>query len=271
VHVDKKTDKAIYNKMVKGVSYLPNVFFLKRHTCYWGGFGHVLATIEGLEKALHMDIEFDYVFLLTGQDYPIKSNDYIEQFLLKNKGKEFIHYRPLPRELIETWNFWLNGRRFHIPSGPRQFKSKIKSLIWKILRHFVPKRSFPTNLDPFAGSSYWCITKGCAEYIHDFVEQNKWFDRYFKHVCMPDEIFFQTIVLNSPFKERVINNDLRCIDWACSGRGHPKIWREQDIGILSQSNSLIARKFDTTIDAEILNLIDSKLLSNRHSSDGTCC
>ncbi|MGZ4881652.1 MAG: beta-1,6-N-acetylglucosaminyltransferase [Halobacteriota archaeon] len=277
VHVDKKTDDTIYDKMLKGVSHYPNVFFLKRHICYWGDFGHVLATIKGLNDALDRNIDFDYFFLLTGQDYPIKSNFYIEELLRKNSGNQFIKYVPIPcdpeygwdkerggLDRIETWSFRFCNKFFRFPDYNRQLDSKIKSFILKILVKLIPKRKFPKNLKPFGGSSYWCITKECAEYISDFIKKNPAFVRYFKYVYIPDEIFFQTIILNSPFKECVINDDLRCIDWSCPGRGGslPRIWCEEDITVLSQSNGLIARKFDSTIDSEVFNLIDSKLLSN---------
>jgi hypothetical protein len=64
--------------------------------------------------------------------------------------------------------------------------------------------------------------------------------------------------MNSPFDRNVVNDDLRCID--ISARRGPRIWQKQDLKILSQSKALIARKFDTAVDSEILDLIDSKLL-----------
>lgn len=274
VHVDKKTDSAIYNEMVGGLSDLQNVFFLKRHKCYWGDFGHVLATIKSINEAIDIKLDFDYIFLLTGQDYPIKSNEYIEQFLCKNIGKQFIKYVPIPcdpiygwdkenggLQRIETWNFRFFGKFYRIPEF-RQYDSKIKSFIWQFLMLLVPKRKFSKNIKPFGGSSYWCITKECAEYVSDFMRKNRRFVNFFKYVYIPDEMFFQTIILNSPFKDSVINDDLRCIDWSSSGRGGslPRIWCGEDMSILVESNALIARKFDTTIDAEVLNMIDSKLL-----------
>ena len=45
VHVDKKTDINIYEQIVGSLNHIPNVYFLERHKCYWGVFGHVKATI----------------------------------------------------------------------------------------------------------------------------------------------------------------------------------------------------------------------------------
>ena len=72
VHVDKKADDSTYNKIVQGIHDFKNVIFIKRHKRYWGDFTHTLATINGIEMALERQLQFDYIFLLTGQDYPIK-------------------------------------------------------------------------------------------------------------------------------------------------------------------------------------------------------
>jgi hypothetical protein len=119
-------------------------------------------------------------------------------------------------------------------------------------------------MTPFGGPGYWCITRACAQYINEFVNQRPDFVRFFKHVDIPDEIFFHTIILNSSFAQNVVNDDLRCID--ISGGQGPRVWRNQDIEMISQSNALIARKFDPAVDSEILDTIDSKLLLDAQMS-----
>ena len=96
VHVDKKTDSKIYYQVADSLRHFSNVYFLERHKCYWGDFSHVNATIKGIEEIFSRSIPFDYVFLLTGQDYPIKSNSQIEKFLIENQRKSFMEYFPLP-------------------------------------------------------------------------------------------------------------------------------------------------------------------------------
>jgi hypothetical protein len=76
--------------MVSGIDHLSNVTFLKRHKCYWGDFGHVRATLEGIAYLFNNEIEFDYLILLTGQDYPIKPNREIETLLRRSNGKQFM-------------------------------------------------------------------------------------------------------------------------------------------------------------------------------------
>ncbi len=72
VHIDKKTNDKIYNQIVNGLSHLPNVYFLNRHKCYWGDFGHVNATIKGIKEIFNRNLPIDWIILATGLDYPIK-------------------------------------------------------------------------------------------------------------------------------------------------------------------------------------------------------
>jgi hypothetical protein len=272
VHIDKKTDNKLYHQIVRELSNFPNVYFLKRHKCYWGDFGHVLATIKGIQEVFNKNISFDYMFLLTGQDYPIKSNAYIEKTLQENKGKEFIKYHSLPHDRwegkyegfrrIDYWHFYLFNKYFCFPEK-RSFNNRVISLLWSFLILLFPKtRKFPEGFEPFGGSGYWSLTRECVEYIHNFIKQNRAFVNFFKYVYIPDEMFFQTIILNSPFKDSVFDDDLRCIDWSGRNGFYPGIWCKDDMEILSKSTALIARKFDTTIDSEILDMIDTKLLSD---------
>lgn len=274
IHVDKRTHKQQYREMVSGVNPLVNVVFLKRHNCYWGDFGHVRATLKGLAYLFQNEVNFDYLFLLTGQDYPIKSNAFIESFLSRANGKEFISYYPFPNESwggdgglrrIELWHFrFLEDLPFrfldpfvHLPSK-KEFQSRVKSAIYSSINMMFTKRALPGNMRPFGGPGYWCITRECARFINTFANQNRKFVEFFKYVDIPDEIFFHTVILNSPFDKNVVNDDLRCID--ISGGGGPRIWRKGDFKMLTKSKGLIARKFDTSVDSEILDLIDSKLL-----------
>ena len=84
VHINRRSDDAIYRVARAGLAELDNVVFLRRHKLYWGAFGHVRATIEGLDELYRRSAQFDYVALLTGQDYPIKPASAIERTLAQS-------------------------------------------------------------------------------------------------------------------------------------------------------------------------------------------
>ncbi len=81
-------------------------------------------------------------------------------------------------------------------------------------------------------------------------------------------MFFHTIIMNSHFKDKIykgeisgetINDHLQYINWSNKGSAHPAVIRKKDIGALEKSEKLFARKFDETIDYDILDLIDKQI------------
>jgi hypothetical protein len=251
IHVDKKTDDHIFARIVRDTRHLPNVYFLKRHTCHWGGFGHVQATLKGLHEIFKRGIPFDYAILLTGQDYPIKTNEQIQEFLQQNNEQSFMEYFSLPSDnweggglqRVEQWHLRFRDRCFIFPKNGR----------------FPIRRKLPNQLQPFGGSSYWCLSRECVAYIHDFINNNGRFVKFFRFVDVPDEIFFQTIVMNSPYASAVVNDNLRYIEWNDLASGSPAILGRRDFPKIASAPQLFARKFDVHIDAEVLDLIDQEL------------
>jgi len=250
IHVDRQTDDAVFDRMVEPLTAVPNVHFLDRHPSYYGGFGHVRATLKGIDALLRMNLSFDHIVLLTGQDYPIKSNDEIERFLGARGGQAFLEYFPLPFEewrgggldRFEHWHIRVAGRYLRLPPGR-----------WG-------RRRFPSGMKPFGGSPYWCFSRECVEYIDEFVRRSPSFVRFFKYVNVPDELFFHTILLNSPLAETIVNDDLRYVEWRdIEVAGGPAVLRRSDFGKLMRSPDLFARKFDASIDASVLDMIDAKI------------
>jgi hypothetical protein len=243
VHVDRKTSDDVYAAMRAGVSDL-DVRFLPRHECHWGGFGHVQASLKGLRAVLEREPHPDFVVLLSGQDYPIKSNAYIQDFLERGDGRSFFLHFPLP-----TKN-WANGgldrfRRWH--------------LRYRGLHLSLPlRRRLPDGVVPWGGSAYWIVSGRAARTIVEFVDANPSYVRFFRHVDIPDELFFQTILLNSAEAERCVDFRLHYTEW--SRTPAPAILTSEDYGQLVESPCLFARKFDPSVDETILALIDEQLL-----------
>lgn len=265
VHIDKKSDAEIYQRAVAGLGGLPNVHFLTRHRSYWGGFGHVAASIKGLRELSRRGIAFDYVILLTGQDYPIKTNAQIAQFLQHSDGKSYLDYAELPhdgpvsRHRIDYWHLRF-GRHLAFPTR-RGFRSRPIALLWRVLVALFPwKRRFPAGFRPYVGSSYWCLSRECVEYVNDFIARNPAFVRFFRYVDIPDELFFHTLLVNSPWREKIINASLTYSDWTNPAAGLPAVLGREDFEKLCHSPKLFARKFDTTKDAAVLDLIDREIL-----------
>jgi hypothetical protein len=265
IHVDARTREATYRAMTEPLRGRPSVHFLPRHACRWGDFGHVAATLKGLRALVGSGQPFDYVVLLTGQDYPLRPNPEIAATLRRAGGQVFMDWMPIPNgkwtgggtDRIEHWHFRVAGRLLPFPGAP--FRHRWLNTAWSLpARLFRPQRRFPAGLRPFGGSSYWMMPADCARYVDAFVCSNPGYVRFFRRVLVPDEIFFQTIVLNSPFRHRIAPDDLRYVAWEGDG-DHPKTLTMEDFDALMGSPKLFARKFDPQVDQAVLDRIDGVL------------
>ena len=79
--------------------------------------------------------------------------------------------------------------------------------------------------------------------------------RFFERVLIPDELFFQTLIMNSPLRETVVNDNLRFLDW--SREPAPAVLGVHDLDRMIESGKLFARKFDVTVDADVLDRLDA--------------
>lgn len=229
--------------------------------------------IEGVRVIAESAIAFDYLICLSGQDYPIKSNEQIKSFLQQHKGNSFMRFYSLPYEGQHPWGGVISQRLtrieyWHIRRGDFYIRLPLKwsnymnplsikrSPLWLFLNLLLPrKRTFIKGFTPYGGSQWWCLTKTHVLYINDFIRRNKKFVDFFRYVHYSDEIFFQTILLNSKFKDEVFNDDLRYIDWSTRDT-HPKVLTENDFESVSNSQQLFARKFDQAHSCRIIEMID---------------
>lgn len=249
VHISARADQAVYAAARSRLAELENVVFIRRHRLYWGGFGHVRATIEGLDELYTRATHFDYAVLLTGQDYPIKPVSAIERTLAEGGGRSFMAYDRLPggwADGMDRFTSW-HERRIGVPRG------------WHL--KLPMGRQIPLGLVPYGGSSYWWLSRKAVDYVRGFIAEHPGFYRFFRHVDVPDEMIFHTILMNSPLRESIINDDLRHVDW--TRQPLPAILGVGDFDMLQRSPQLMARKFDSRVDAEILDMIDDGLLTQQ--------
>ncbi|KAB7671723.1 beta-1,6-N-acetylglucosaminyltransferase [Bacillus sp. B1-b2] len=259
IHFDAFGDNEEFIELREMYRHKSNIYFINRHKCYWGDISLIKVELECIELLLNENINFDYALLLSGQDYPIKSLSYIKNELQANRGKEFLQYFELP------YDGWPNGgydrlRYFHINklNLRNRHTNALTTFLYKVNRRIkIPRSKVDYNF--YGGSQWWCLSKDCLQYISKFLEEDPQYYKFFKYVNIPDEFFFQTIIMNSPFREKVINDNLKYIDW--TGPELPAIFRKKDCDRLLSSSKLFARKFDQSIDEEILNLIDRTLVN----------
>jgi Core-2/I-Branching enzyme len=256
IHINQR-EETFYSQAKARLSEIPNVYFTARRKIWWGTFSVVDAILTGMREIAKSSITYDRLVLLSGQDYPIKSNDYLKTYFSDNAQKNYIEYFAL-----DTRNKWTNGTGL--------YDAKRRSEYWYFTYRsriiYLPvKRKLPKGLVPYGGSLWWNLNRECVEYIVGFVENNPDFINFMRHTFLPDEMFFQTILLNSPLRPTLVNADLRYIDWEKANPTPPATLLKEDFPSLIAATALFARKFDMARDADILDLIDQEILANQET------
>jgi hypothetical protein len=240
IHVDRRTPRPVDRAMRDAVADVPAVRFLPRHRCYWGGFGPLRSTLKAIDDLLERRVAFDYMVLLTGQDYPLRSAGEIAAALSAAAGTSFMSSWPLPHAEWDGRGGLDRAERWHLV-GPRG------------LHVSVPRRR-SLGLAFRGGSTYWCLARPLVEHVHSVMRARPEIVRYFEHAYLPDELFFQTLLGESAHAASIVDDNLRYVDWSTTPA--PKILTMDDLPALLASAKLFARKFDETVDADVLDALD---------------
>lgn len=245
LHIDKRAE-SLYLDMK---SYQMKYSFLNvlsyRMRVYWGDISQVEVEFLLMESALAHG-SYDYIHLLSGVDLPIKDQAIIHQFFQAHQGKEFVsfwndegHRKDLERKVYKYHFFTKYLKNKNELSHKLSIPLRNLTLIIQKLLHI--KRNH--KLQFYKGSNWFSITSSFCTYI---VSKKQDILQTFKHTLCPDEIFLQTYLMNSPYKDSLYSIDKteegnqRKIDWT---RGSPYVWKETDFDEIMHSNLLFARKF----------------------------
>jgi len=246
IHLDKKVDIETHRDMFD----MPNVFFIKnRLNVKWAGFTVVEASFNGLKEIRESGREYASISLMSGQDYPIKPAKYISEFLAAHAGKQLIKHWDFETEWDEAY-----ARIFKYHFTDNIFKGRYT--IQRLINSLARRRKAPTNMRFYGtNSTFWTISPECAYYVMAHIENDRKLKRFLKYTWGSDEFIFQTVIMNSPYKDDVINNNYRYVDWS-GGGAHPKMLLTEDYEKIIATDNIFGRKFNMDIDENILDMLD---------------
>ena len=246
IHVD--ADEFPFDQYRKAAEK-SSVSFLPRQIVRWGD----LTQIECELRLLQASIEgrYDYYHLLSGTDVPVKSREYIERYFSDRHGINFIKFQSceISARHLARVKYYYPFQRMNIRGRfGRTLLRELSLVPQRIARVDRTKRT--PDIVFQKGTNWFDITGELAAYVlskRDFIRET------FRLTCCADEIFLQTLVVNSPYVDSLpdcaFDNDFRAccryIDWE---RGNPYTFGDNDFEELVHTGPdyLFARKFDYT-------------------------
>ena len=246
IHIDKKT-------LIEPFLFIgekSNVHFIKNRTpIYWAAYGTIQATINGFEEILPLG--YDYINVISGQDFPLKPADEIYHYIVNRRGTEFITCESIEGEWKQAA---ARVRKYHLINYriPGRFKLE------KIINRILPERKFPFDHKIVGRANWFTLSRDSIIYSLDFLKRHPELVRYYKLCWGADEFIFSTILYNSSFKDRIVDN-LVYVDWTGRTDGHPRILGIGDLPRLLSTEKLFARKFDEQVDSNILDELETRV------------
>ncbi|MEJ7736450.1 MAG: beta-1,6-N-acetylglucosaminyltransferase [Chitinophagaceae bacterium] len=261
IHIDKKLSV----DEMPALSKIPDrIYMVKRINTHWAGLSLVRATLLGMKAIKATQREFHTITLLSGQDYPVKCNEDINTFFKNADRRIMMEYFKVPN--FDKWSprggmyrldKYYFGLKFH-----QRYIAKAMNFVVNIFPFL--KRKQPGNLKPYGGSQWWTMNMDALNYILRYVKDNPSYLIFHKSTFAPDELFFQTILLNAKDEticNSIVNNNKRFIRWDGMSMSHPALLQKDDFRDLIASDDLFARKLDLSKHPEIFDLIDKNCLN----------
>lgn len=231
-------------------------------------------------------IHFSYYCLMSGQDYLIKPVDKILEMLIHFYPKPYIGCAPYQKTTPIFFKFDNNKETI---KWTRFVNNHIHNkVLWEIFRYIryiqriyyrIRKKTSRDilqrlHVDLYMGSAWWILPDKVISFILCEMEKKPaYIDVILDGSYTPEETFFQIMALRSPLKDMIqvrkykdTKKDSRT--WAIfTGAkmdkpftGHPYYFESDDFQEIQKSDFWIARKFDETIDKNILDRIDKEIL-----------
>ena len=238
VHVDKKSD-------INVKDIIPKAYSSKIFNVYWGSFNHLMAFWRLMEIAYSRK-EYDYYHLVSGQDFWSKPLENIRGII--DVGNIYLDVVSDPTWYDGGYEIYAYDTLSLFCDIRRSYYG-ILNKIFKRIQDFLNFKKSRPNYVIYGGSVYCSLTKEAVEECFRSHIAKDLLSKL-EYSSIGEEIFFQTILMNSNLRSKIVNNNLRYVDWSCEVR--PKVLTVEDFNKIVDSKSIFCRKIDSVISKELL-------------------
>lgn len=243
IHVDKKNAS-----MADELFRSSRVHVYCEYDVRWGSFEIVKAAFFLMEKALGSGKEYTHFYFGSGQDLLVKKGlyEYLERYPEKtfirinreitDKDRESARYRVMwPHKLMrrEDWNVC------------RIIRILIQLLCRCGLVLFPNKRQLTSAMRFYEGRTWFIAPGEVIGYIVRFIAEHEDYVRFWEHSLASDLMFFQTIIMNSKYRDSVAD-ELMYVNFGKTfgTMNHPLDITIEDDRKIERGDFYCARKFN---------------------------
>ena len=265
VHIDRKSDEGPFRAALgERVSFVPQQDRVK---VFWCGFSTTASILATIKTALVVYPDAERFVLLSGVDYPIRPIDEIMATVASD-----VERIAVDRQLNWRGYDWLDTYANRVFLGDNQLLNPRTAhpLVSKFIRAAERRlpRLTPYPLPIFHGAGWWALTRAAIEVILSAESDDRRSLGWFKRARVPDEMVFQTLLMNSPrasYIEYAPGRDrarpahlsgVHYVDWTRPNPDLPRTLDLTDAERMQASGALFARKIDPVRSAPLLDALD---------------
>ncbi|WP_274475887.1 beta-1,6-N-acetylglucosaminyltransferase [Mangrovimonas aestuarii] len=266
IHIDKKSVLSV-SEIEKLRAYKHVTLISRKYKVNWGGVNHLKCILHLSQQALNNG-ELKYFHLISGHDFPIKTLQEFKDFAVKNVGNSYISNFTLPTHhwfdgglnRLEYYNFYdlLDGK-------------KRRGTIFKLVRYQKKigfKRPISKKMPQlYGGETWWSLSREALQYVVDYTLEKPRLLKRFRHTFCSEEMYFQTVVMNSVYSKKVVNHSLRYIDWNSRNGNDPANLDTTDFDTIIKSDCLFARKFEFPVSQDLKEKLLVKLAKDYNPTE----
>ena len=238
LHYDRNSPDAEFEQLRASFGGEDAVRLAPRIQVAWGEWSVVQATLHCLDEIERSGWEPDYVYHLSGMDYPIRPSHHLTGFLERNAGDEFIETASADTEPWVKTGPQRERYLYHWPFNWRDQKL-VTEIVYNLQKWIGLQRRFVRGLTPFMGSQWWVLTWRTLRRVIELARAPD-IVRFFRTTLIPDELFFQTLVRHVADPDRIVNCPLTLYQF--SDYGSPVVYELDHYDYLGRQNFFFARK-----------------------------
>lgn len=260
IHINKRSgDLSPFLESTKGIR---NVKFVDRIKIYHGDVSQINATLIMLKTALDSGVEFSYFHQISGQDYPMRSNQQFDEFF-EGKTESFMFF--------DNWNAFPKKMLAKRIRNKMQFRPKTIESNWKyrlfymlgmpqIIGFFMKREKF----ENFAsGSDWFSFHMSVVDYILEYNQKHPDYLCQFVNMSSPSENYFHMML--KPMAEKYHIHTQMPLRF-CSFVAHRKVdskyrpyeLNELDYDYVIKTPCFFCRKVHEVTSAKLLDMIDAQ-------------
>lgn len=221
-----------------------NVCMIESYNVDWGGYSQLLVELALFNKVLEHGDNYDYVHLISGQDFPLmpmrniaeECNKARYEYLRFITGEEKKRYE----RRLRYWNILVSRvRNSKVCAYTRK-----AFLVVQMLLGINRLKDCPLTFE--VGANWMSITIESLKYI---VDKYPKYEKYFKHGISAEECYKQ-MILKTCLTANIVNDCKRYVVFEHL-QPSPKTLTMDMYDDIMSSGAFFARKFDDEVDKEV--------------------